>query len=434
MAAISDAQVDAILAAVATPADLPQRLSNPQASPQIKRERVADAGGSLGSNTTTLPPPPPPPMSPMPRRSCSQRALFNGPSPEKGSGQERFRQMMSGQAIAKTFTTPPATYPQLPGLKPQGTQLPTAADYYPTPMNGTDGRAVSVNPSSQLFTAATGYGKDSGTSRSESMPAPQRDTSTNNGTSSSNSSTNKGVFRTTYSSLLSSECQSRRFNPAFTEWEGSPGKFYAKVRIQDHTITDARAYRNAMEAKQALAKQAVQWIRDNLPKDEIPTRAAQEANLKQAQINRARADRVRSNESYYDTGARSVHGNGNGLANGLANGYGSGGGNGYSHYSPSKDRPSRPQGGAVADYKKSDRQNLLEQIRSLYGNGRGPSDAVLADPAAARAFLEGFALGDRLRESAARAERRRSRSPKAGGDRRPGRDYRERSAAARPDY
>lgn len=409
-------------------------LSAIAASPQIKPERVPDADVALGSNHATLPPPPPPPISPMPRSSCSQRALFNGPSPQKGSGQERFRQLMSGQAIGKTFTTPPATYPKLPGYTPaQGGHLTTIADYYPTPMNGTDGRAVSVNPSSQVSTAATGYGKDSGTLRSESMPAPQRDPATNNGTSSSNSATNKGVFRTTYSSLLSSECQSRRFNPAFTEWEGTPGKFYAKVRIQDHTITDARAYRSAMEAKQSLAKQAIQWIRANLPKDGLPTRASQEASLKQAQINRERAERVRSSEIYYDTGARSGNGGGNGLATGLANGYGSGGGNGYSHYSPSKDRASRPQGGAVADYKKNDRQNLLDQIRSLYGHGRGPSDAVLADPAAARAFLEGFALGDRLRESAARAERRRSRSPKAGGDRRSGRDYRERSAAARPD-
>lgn len=409
-------------------------LSGISASPQIKSERVPDVGIPLGSNHATLPPMPPvPPMTPLPPmpRSCSHRALLNGPSPEKGSGQERFRQMISGQAIGKTFTTPPATYPQLPGLKPT-----SSADYYPTPMNGTDGRAASVNPSSQFFTAATGYGKDPGASRSESMPAPPRDlnTTTNNGTSSSSSSgtTNKGVIRTTYSSILSSECQSRHFNPAFTEWEASPGKFYAKVRIQDHTITDARAYRSASDAKQSLAKQAIDWIRANLPKDGLPTRAAHEASLKQAQMNRERGDRVRFTDSYYDTGSRS--GNGNGLANGLANGYGSGGGNGYSHYSPSKDRAPRQQDEAVADRKKCNRLDLLECIRSLYGHGRGPSEAVLADPAAARAFLEGFALGDRLRESAVRAERRRSRSPKAGGDRRSGRDYRERSAVARPDY
>ncbi|KAK7963386.1 hypothetical protein PG988_010360 [Apiospora saccharicola] len=382
MAAISDAEVDAILAAAAT------------GSPQIKPERVVDVEFPLASEITTLPPVPP-----MPRGSCSQRALLNGPSPEKGSGQDRFRQMMSGQAVGKAFPTPPTQYPQLPVLTPQVTQLTSTAGYYPTPMNATDGRAASVNPS-----------------RSDSMP---NDTS-------SNASTNKGAFRTTYSSILSSECQSRHFNPSFTEWEGSPGKFYAKVRIQDHTITDARAYRNTMEAKQALAKQAIDWIRANLPKDGLPTRAAHEASVKQAQLNRERADRVRSNEFYYyDTGARSTHGNG--LANGPANGYGSGG----------APRQAQQDAEAVADRKKSDRQGLLEQIRSLYGHARGPSDAVLADPAAARAFLEGFALGERLRESAVRAERRRSRSPpKSGGgdNRRSGRDYRDRSVAARPDY
>ncbi|KAK8113555.1 hypothetical protein PG984_014081 [Apiospora sp. TS-2023a] len=415
MADISDAEVDAILAAAAAlPADLPHKPG----SPQIKPERVPDVEFPLASDIAMPPVPPMTSLPPPPRGSCSQRALLNGPSPEKGSGQDRFRQMMSGQAVGKAFPTPPTSYPQLPGLTPQGTQLTSIAGYYPTPMNATDGRAASVNPS---------FGKDPGTSRSDSMP---------NGTS-SNASNNKGAFRTTYSSILSSECQSRHFNPSFTEWEGSPGKFYAKVRIQDHTITDARAYRNTMEAKQALAKQAIDWIRANLPKDGLPTRAAHEASAKQAQLNRQRADRVRSNEFYYDTSARGSHGNG--LANGLAKGYGSGGGNGYSHYSPSKDRavPPRQQqdAEAVADRKKSDRQGLLEQIRSLYGHARGPSDAVLADPAAARAFLEGFALGERLRESAVRAERRRSRSPKSGGDnRRSGRDYRDRSVAARPDY
>ncbi|KAK8057999.1 hypothetical protein PG994_008447 [Apiospora phragmitis] len=434
MATTSDAQVDATTAA-ATAADLPQKPTNPQGtledptcSPQIKPERVPDAEITSASDRASLPPVPPVPfMGPMPKAS-SHRAIQNGPSPQKGSGQERFRQMISGQVVGKAFPpAPPTVYPQLPGLNPQGSQLPSAIAYCPRPMNAPNGRPASVNPPlpSQFYTAATGYGKDNAISRAGSVPAPNKDAGANNGT---NGSSNNAAFRTTYTAILSSECQSRRFNPQFTEWTRDGGKYYAKVQLLDHTICDGRAYKNTMEAKQALAKQAIAWVRANMPKDANPSRAAAVATQKQEQMNRERADRGQYNGFYYDLGT----GNGNGLANGM--GYPGGGSVGGSHYRPSQDRASR-QDGAVADDKKSDdRRELLERIRSLYGHVRGPSEAVLADPTASRAFLEGFALSDRLRESAVRAERRRSRSPKGGGDRGAGRGYRDRSAARRSNF
>ncbi|KAK8004631.1 hypothetical protein PG989_004350 [Apiospora arundinis] len=426
MATTSDPQADATIAAIA--AALPQRPNNPMvasedsaASPQIKPEHVPDADSPAHDRATLAPMPsmlPVPPMS----HPATYRSKLNGPSPQKGSGQDRFRQMMSGRPFPPA---PPTIYPQLPGLKPPGTtQLTPAADFYQNSTNGGDGRAASVNPSPLFMVDTVGRRSGNGSSRAESQPAPAYN---NAGTTVSNNDTNSNAnnnafFRTTQTSILSSECQSRRFNPQFTEWVGNDGFYYASVKLQDHCIADGRRYTSTNDAKQSLAKQAVQWIRANLPKDPIPTRAAAIAREKQAQLNRERADRDRHHGN----------GSGNGSGNGLANGYGSGKSAGYSHYSPGRARTPR-NNEAVADHKKkSEAQELFERIRAFCGSARGPSEEVLADPAASRAFLEGFALGEKLRESAVRAERRRSRSPKTGGDRNWGsRGYRERSAARR---
>ncbi|KAK8034014.1 hypothetical protein PG993_009009 [Apiospora rasikravindrae] len=275
------------------------------------------------------------------------------------------------------------------------------------------------------------------------MPAPPKNpasisVSANNGNSGGNGNgggSSSSLFNNiktggrnqrTHTATLSLECQSRRFNPEFKEW-GNNGEYYAKVKLRDCTISDGRAYRTLNDAKQSVAEQAVAWIRTNMPKGVTPCRTAANAtNLKQEQVSPEK-----SNSGLY---------HGIGVGNNNGNG-GSGGGLGASHYSPgSRGRSSRPTAegrAAAADHKKGsgDRHELLERIRSLYGHSRGPSEAVLGDPIAARAFLEGFALGDQLRESAGRAERRRSRSPKGARgdrDRRSVRDhYRERSAARR---
>ncbi|KAK6815707.1 hypothetical protein PG987_016473 [Apiospora arundinis] len=406
MATTSDPQADATIAAIA--AALPQRPNNPMvasedsaASPQIKPEHVPDADSPARDRTTLAPMPPMLPVPPM-SHPATYRSKLNGPSPQKGSGQDRFRQMI----------------PRAPR------NSPPAADFYQNSTNGGDGRAASVNPSPLFMVDTVGHRSGNGSSRAESQPAPAYN---NAGTTVSNNDTNSNAnnnafFRTTQTSILSSECQSRRFNPQFTEWVGNDGFYYASVKLQDHCIADGRRYTSTNDAKQSLAKQAVQWIRANLPKDPIPTRAAAIAREKQAQLNRERADRDRHHGN----------GSGNGSGNGLANNYGSGKSAGYSHYSPGRARTPR-NNEAVADHKKkSDAQEMIERIRAFCGSARGPSEEVLADPAASRAFLEGFALGEKLRESAVRAERRRSRSPKTGGDRNWGsRGYRERSAARR---
>ncbi|KAK8065047.1 hypothetical protein PG997_011794 [Apiospora hydei] len=419
---------DAATMVAAIAAALPQKPSNPQGalegstgSPQIKLEPALDTVTSSASDVAA-----PSPMS----HSSSHRALRNGPSPQKGSGQDRFRQMITGQAVGKALPLgPPTMYPQLPGLNAQGAQV---AAYYP----------------------GLGLVKAADTGRTaSSMPAPPKNAagvnlSVNNGNNGTNGSggagssifhniKNGGVASHTHTATLSLECQARRFNPQFKEW-GKDGMYYAKVKLLDHIIHDGRPHETTTEAKQAVAKQAIAWIRAHMPKDATQSRtAAAAAIVKQEHASRGQS----SNGFYYDTGAGNGNTNGNGT--GTGNG-GSGGGLGASHYSPSsRGRSSRTAAegrAAAADNKKGsgdDHRELLERIRSLYGHTRGPSEAVLGDPAAARAFLEGFALGDRLRESAGRAERQRSRSPKGARDdrdRRSGRDYyRERSAARRAD-
>ncbi|KAK8099818.1 hypothetical protein PG999_010192 [Apiospora kogelbergensis] len=459
MSITSDPQADATIAAIA--AALPLKPSNPQgtseaaatSSPQIKPEHIPDVDNPTHDGATLPPMPtlptmlPVPPMPAMPHPTASQRAMPKGPSPQKGSGQERFRQMISGRPLT--------TYPQLPGLQPPGTaQLLPSTGYYQGPASGPNGhvapsRAASGNPSSLFFTDTSGGAGTSvegllvpsykritadklGMSRADSQPPSYQSASATNKNNDGYSTADNNLFRTTHTSILSSECQSRRFNPQFTEWVGSNGKYYASVRLQNHTISDGRGYNNTMDAKQSLAKQAVDWIRANMRKEGAPTRAEVIAKEKQEMLNRERAGLERHNGGY---GSSSSYGGtgGNGLANG-----GSGSNKaGYSHYSPGRDRASRGGGGgangAVADHKKSEAHVLLAGIRSLYGHYRGPSEAVLADPVASRAYLQGFALGEKLRDSAVRAEGRRSRSPKAGGDPRSKRNYRERSATRRLD-
>ncbi|KAK8034013.1 hypothetical protein PG993_009008 [Apiospora rasikravindrae] len=99
MAAPSGNTVANMAAAIA--AALPQKPTNPQGalevsagSPEIKPDPVPDTSTSSASDVAAPPP--------MPHTS-SHRALRNGPSPQKGSGQDRFRQMISGQAIGKAL-------------------------------------------------------------------------------------------------------------------------------------------------------------------------------------------------------------------------------------------------------------------------------------------------------------------------------------------
>jgi hypothetical protein len=198
-----------------------------------------------------------------------------------------------------------------------------------------------------------------------------------------------------------------------TEWITPDGHFRASVNLQSLIMHDSRNYKNAVDAKQSLAKRAVEHVR----KLEVPPGSSNKA-----------AERARFGHEVMANRER-----------------------GFGRKPPFKKEPNEskpePRGGgsAVQDRREEDRR-LIERIKSLYGRSDGPSESILADPVASRAFLEGFALGGKLRESSSRSrdsEQRRSRSPgrdRHGNDRRSSpidsgnRAHRERSFPRRSSF
>ncbi|KAI1871135.1 hypothetical protein JX265_006175 [Neoarthrinium moseri] len=168
-----------------------------------------------------------------------------------------------------------------------------------------------------------------------------------------------------YTALLSAECQRRRFNPQFNEWITMDGQFQCSVTLKGKIMHDMRKWNSPIEAKQALAKRAVDYVRTlPLPSGE-PNKAAE--RVEQAQ--NAIIQHVTHKEA------------------------------------------------------EEEERRLLARVQALFGNSGGPSDSTLQDPVASRAFLEGFALGTKLRNSS--SGQRRSRSPHRG--------HRERSPIRRRD-
>lgn len=156
----------------------------------------------------------------------------------------------------------------------------------------------------------------------------------------------------TWTSQLSAECQRRHFNPQFKEWSNADGTFQCSVELQGVTLSDSRTWRFPADAKQALARRAVDYIRQTPVHGGLSIRERERAQVI--------AEEKSKNQAI------------------------------------------------VAE--QQEERRLLDKIQKLYGMGAGPSESVMANPAASRAFLEGFALGSKLRDSS-RSQRRRSRSP-----------------------
>lgn len=159
----------------------------------------------------------------------------------------------------------------------------------------------------------------------------------------------------TWTSQLSAECQKRHFNPQFKEWINSDGTFQCSVELRGITLNDSRTWRSAVDAKQALARRAVEHIRKT-PVIGVSNRERERAQVKAEEKAR-----------------------------------------------------SQTKSQTVAAEQEEERR-LLTKVQRLYGTGPGPSENILGNPVASRAFLEGFALGSKLRDSV-RNQRRRSRSP-----------------------
>ncbi|ORY55860.1 uncharacterized protein BCR38DRAFT_121460 [Pseudomassariella vexata] len=220
-------------------------------------------------------------------------------------------------------------------------------------------------------------------------------------TGGTNGNGNGDNWTPTWTSILSAECQKRRFNPQFSEWQTPDGAFHASVNVNGFIVHDSRNFKSASEAKQTLAKRALAHVRK--------TPAPKQSNGAAEKLKHDLLQQKQQQQNAGRDGSGSVPAKIKVEA-------------GYDHYAGAsatrRDAPRdaiRDQSAGNVGTPDQDRR-LLERVQAMYGRSQ-PSHRMYSDPVAARAFLEGFALGGRLRENARplnEGERRRSRSPRAG--------------------
>ncbi|KAH8682076.1 hypothetical protein BX600DRAFT_544505 [Xylariales sp. PMI_506] len=305
----------------------------------------------------------------------------SGPSPQKGSGQDRFRQMMaeppSGSRRASLSANPKRTLAiTTPSgmdegfCSSDGTYVASAGPYITLAQQGLlndlptrPSHFVAINPAMYPIAAVHA---------ASSLPAPGTGNRVDRG-----SRDRGGGSSVTWTSVLSSECQMRRFNPQFHEWITPDGFFKASVNLNGVTMHDTRQHKSPVDAKQAIARRAVEFVQGL----SIPAGASSRG-----------LDTGSSSERNREiSGNRTRHG---GVSNTRSESI---------RWTSSSYRPPSPVS------KAEEERRLLTRIQSHYAGSGYPSETILENPAASRAFLEGFALGSKLRDST--RSRRRSRSP-----------------------
>ncbi|KAK6078934.1 hypothetical protein SCUP515_04373 [Seiridium cupressi] len=315
----------------------------------------------------------------------------NGPSPEKGSGQYRFRQMLGhtgpvditnsgaqpttinnhNQGSFRSSTDPVyGVYTHVKRISAHLTLHP--GPIFPTFQQGMHSDSDTSLTHHSLAVNQAVYPTAPSMARPMSHPfMPQSNTGPNGDKNGKNWVHDRyaggntriptpGVGTPTWTSILSAECQKRHFNPQFQEWVNYDGTYQCAVILNGITMNDSRCWDSAADAKQALSQRAVEYIRKTPVLGGLSHRAQEKANLKaEGKVNHRPDDKTKKQ-------------------------------------------------GALSE--QEEERRLLTRIQSLYGQIAGPSASTMANPAAAHAFLEGFALGSKLRESALNS-RRRSRSP-----------------------
>ena len=218
-----------------------------------------------------------------------------------------------------------------------------------------------------------------------------------------NGDSNSQTAPVSYSAILSKECQKRSFNPHFIEWVNPDGRYMCSVELNNGgMVHDTRSFGSANEAKQALAKRAIGHVK-KIPCPDPAVRAAEKAE---------KAEKAR----LASAAAASAWGNAtNGAYQSIRHDEGVKGkpcDNVYPrHPVPPVVEPglrssqygsvyvSEPQQSLYVTgsygHQTSEVSYLIDRIYTLC-EGHGPSPFVLGDAWAARAFLEGFALGERL--------------------------------------
>ncbi|KAI1761753.1 hypothetical protein GGR53DRAFT_533206 [Hypoxylon sp. FL1150] len=343
--------------------------------------------------------------------------------PEKGSGQDRFRQLlpsfnpwgvhrrsMMAQMIPSSALTPAAPVapaaPTLPGFPPEHNA--------PFP---TYGMRMSVQPTG-LFGGNVGKGVarfDPPRVKVPQIEVPQAEVPRVDAPQ---------FQRPTNSCKLSRECQKRSFNPTFHGWSTEDGKFKCSVTVKDKVIYDSASYRSTVDAKEAIAKQALHVVRKMpLPHGANKSKAAYEGHqqLKSGTVIGSSPPKSapKRRESALELGEiKQETRGGRHTTPDTKSDLRHDGGRPREDNSH-RDRIQPPSSRYLPDYyngpsfnaqavdhyrtppRNEEYRILMNRVQSMFGNWDGPSQQVLNDPVACQAYLQGFAVGSRAEKGRA---------------------------------
>ncbi|KAI1128790.1 hypothetical protein F5Y10DRAFT_264822 [Nemania abortiva] len=345
----------------------------------------------LSSATAALPLPAFPSLLPsasvgLPRSSAKTQ---RGPVPVKGSGQDRFRQLLKKNEDSCSNTV----VRNSPFAVSTGTiQRPMAAQHYSPNLAAVDPPPFTVDATTSTYSDSQRMDrtvtappaikvklpptvkkelKDSSLTQHkpvvrEARGQPRRQPV----------NTRVGTQLPLATARLSAQCQLRHFNPQWNE-TSVPGGFKCSVRLINKVIQGEHIYPTAYEAKQAVAEKALVYVR-RLPREDPAEKAAvktESAEQTDRHGDRNRQGRTQVNrELTAAANHASLHGQDTYPAHaGTSTGV-------YTWNS----------------YNYNEQTAFIHRVQSIFGAG-GPSPAVLSDPLAAQAFLQGLALGTSAR-------------------------------------
>ncbi|KAI0546494.1 hypothetical protein F4679DRAFT_411211 [Xylaria curta] len=358
---------------------------NPQAT-------VSERLNTIAVTTQSLPILPTIPSIPaiIPRASAITRpspSLLRGPMPQKGSGQDRFLQLLKGNDQSCLTTVAQGN----PIAAPISMiQRPLTAQHYPPGVAQINPslltfRATPTCPGSQemdrVITPSEAKAKMPPPLKAElkesSLAAPKPVIGDSHGQSSRQTVGvgANGQNRPVATARLSAQCQLRHFNPKWLETSG-PNGFKCSVQLINKVINGGHAYPNAYDAKQAVAEKALVYV-SQLPCEDPSEKAAAKIQCtgktdRFSACNRPGRSQVKR-EPTTNAGNAGFYGQ-------------------YTNRAPTDANTAAYNWNTY----NHDQTALLHRIQSVFGCA-GPSPAVLADPLAAQAFLQGLAVGTSIR-------------------------------------
>ncbi|KAK5634925.1 hypothetical protein RRF57_010637 [Xylaria bambusicola] len=308
--------------------------------------------------------------------------LLRGPVPQKGSGQDRFRQeLLKGNDYPRltvvdqnsSYIASTTSAPDLPAANPPLFTLGTTTSTCPG-VQAID-RAV-VTPAEVRGEMSLEAKK---AVKGPSLTQPKVKAEDGNG---------QYIRQVIHpqplaTARLSAQCQLRHFNPKWQESSG-PNGFKCSVQLQNKVIHGDRTYQTAYDAKQAVAKKALTYVR-RLPCDDPSQKVVM---------------RIRNGDNRTD-----IFLNGNVVIDGNQQGRvqvksepsanaSHAGSHGQYNYALPADANASAYNWIASNY--TDHGALVRHIQSLFGS-TGPSPAIISDSMASRAFLQGLALGTSMR-------------------------------------